>query len=76
MVAEVLGSSGLPFPATMAAAQWHGPARLTHRRQRLFGDRHFVTGDAAGYIEPFTGEGMAWALANGQAVVPLVLESL
>jgi flavin-dependent dehydrogenase len=28
-------------------------------------------GDAAGYIEPFTGEGMAWALAQGRAVAPL-----
>ena len=28
-------------------------------------------GDAAGYVEPFTGEGMAWALASARAVVPL-----
>lgn len=76
VVTDVLGSSGLPVPTTMDAAQWHGTARLTQRRQRIFGDRHFVIGDAAGYIEPFTGEGMAWALATGQAVVPLVLESL
>ena len=76
LVAEVLRSSGLPVPATMAEAKWHGTARLTQRRQRVFGDRYFVIGDAAGYIEPFTGEGMAWALATGRAVVPLVLESL
>jgi flavin-dependent dehydrogenase len=34
-------------------------------------DRVFRIGDAAGYIEPFTGEGMAWALAAAVAVVPL-----
>jgi flavin-dependent dehydrogenase len=28
-------------------------------------------GDAAGYVEPFTGEGMAWALAAAVAVAPL-----
>lgn len=76
VIAEVLRSSGLPVPATMVEAKWHGTARLTQRRQRIFGDRHFVIGDAAGYIEPFTGEGQAWALATGHGVVPLVLESL
>jgi len=30
-----------------------------------------VLGDAAGYVEPFTGEGIAWALATGAAVAPL-----
>jgi flavin-dependent dehydrogenase len=31
-----------------------------------------VLGDAAGYVEPFTGEGMAWAFAGAEAVVPFV----
>ena len=76
MVEEVLRSSGLPIPAALAEAKWHGTARLTQRRQRAYGDRYLVVGDAAGYVEPFTGEGMAWALASGMAVAPLVLESL
>ena len=33
-------------------------------------------GDAAEYVEPFTGEGMAWALAGGDGVVPHVVASL
>ena len=33
-------------------------------------------GDAAGYIEPFTGEGMAWAMASAVAVIPLVERSV
>jgi flavin-dependent dehydrogenase len=76
LIEEVLRSSGLPVPATMADAKWHGTARLSQRRQRVFGDRYFVIGDAAGYVEPFTGEGIAWALATGAAVAPLALESL
>jgi flavin-dependent dehydrogenase len=32
-------------------------------------------GDAAGYVEPFTGEGMAWALAAGAALAPLALRA-
>jgi len=35
-----------------------------------------LLGDAAGYVEPFTGEGMAWALTSGAAVVPLVLTGI
>ena len=35
-----------------------------------------VFGDAAGYVEPFTGEGMAWALLSANAIAPLVLEAL
>src|SRR5205823_821006 len=30
---------------------------------------------AAGYVEPFTGEGIAWALAAGRAVAPLALRA-
>ena len=29
-------------------------------------------GDAAGYVEPFTGEGIAWALASAVALAPFV----
>src|SRR4029077_7750493 len=47
------------------------PPPLTRRRPRLAGLRFFVLGDAAGYVEPFTGEGMAWALAAAVAVAPL-----
>lgn len=76
LVAEVLRSSGLPVPAALATAKWQGTPRLTQRRQRVYGERHFVIGDAAGYVEPFTGEGIAWALASGLAVAPLTLEAL
>jgi flavin-dependent dehydrogenase len=37
--------------------------------------RFFRLGDAAGYVEPFTGEGMAWALAAAEAVVPLARQA-
>jgi flavin-dependent dehydrogenase len=35
-----------------------------------------VLGDAAGYVEPFTGEGMAWALASAAALTPLAVEAV
>jgi flavin-dependent dehydrogenase len=33
-------------------------------------------GDAAGYVEPFTGEGMAWALATAGAATPFIQQGL
>lgn len=48
-------------------ARWRGTPLLT-RRRNVESDRIFVIGDAAGYVEPFTGEGMSWGLAAGLAV--------
>jgi menaquinone-9 beta-reductase len=33
-------------------------------------------GDAMGYVEPFTGEGMGWALASAVAVTPIALRGI
>ena len=60
-----------PVPALDKAA-WRGTASLTRQTRPIAGERFFVLGDAAGYIEPFTGEGMAWAMVSGQAIAPLV----
>lgn len=76
VVGRIIDESGLPVPEDVAVADWHGTAKLTQRRDHVFGDRYFVVGDAAGYIEPFTGEGMAWALATGKTVASFALESL
>ncbi len=35
-----------------------------------------MVGDAAGYVEPFTGEGMAWALWGALALAPLVYDGV
>jgi flavin-dependent dehydrogenase len=68
--ARILGDVGWPTPRLSALA-WRGTARLTRRPLRLAGDRVFVVGDAAGYVEPFTGEGIAWALSSAVALAPL-----
>jgi len=47
--------------------QWRGVGRLTRRRRCLADHRLFILGDAAGYVEPFTGEGMAWAMTAAVA---------
>ncbi len=45
-------------------AQWRGTPALTRTARTAAGYRWFAAGDAAGYVEPFTGEGMAWAVAS------------
>lgn len=61
------GVPGIPQQAIDDArqARWRGTPKLTMRSTRLVHGRVFLVGDAAGYIEPFTGEGMGWALSSG-----------
>ena len=73
---SILRSAGCdPVPAIEDIA-WRGTPALTRRRRRLASAGLFVIGDAAAYTEPFTGEGIAWALASGRAVVPRVMRAL
>jgi len=79
-VARTLEDSGLPAMDTVIGALmhgvWRGTPRLTRRRHRLGARRVLLLGDAAGYVEPFTGEGMAWALAGAAAVEPLAMAAM
>ncbi len=59
------------LPAGFNEAIWHGTEALTRKRERVAGHRIFVIGDSCGYPEPFTGEGMAWALQSAEAVALL-----
>lgn len=72
---EILRSSGFPTSDSMLEGTWRGTTTLTRRRQSVAGHRLFVVGDAAGYIEPFTGEGMAWAIRGGRGVAPLAVSA-
>lgn len=55
---------------------WRGTPPLTSRANCLSSERVFLVGDAAGYIEPFTGEGIRWALETGMGIAPFVSDSL
>ena len=68
----ILAEAGLPRIEGLGDLHWHGTPRLTCKRHALGTDRVLIVGDASGYVEPFTGEGMAWAIADAEAVVPLV----
>lgn len=75
-VAALLAQTRLPALGTLRDCVWQGTPRLTRWRTRLGGERVLVVGDAAGYVEPFTGEGMGWALASAAALEPLALEAV
>jgi menaquinone-9 beta-reductase len=69
--AELLAEVGWPAPRRLTELAWRGTPALTRSARRVSAGRVFALGDAAGYVEPFTGEGIAWALAAGAAVAPL-----
>ncbi len=71
MIAGILSDAGFPGIAGLDGMQWKGTLPLTRTTVRPWAHRTFLIGDAAGYVEPFTGEGIAWALASGLAVAPL-----
>lgn len=73
VIAEILDECRLPIPAGALAAHWMGTPLLTRSTQQPSDYRLFLIGDATGYVEPFTGEGMAWALASAAAVVPFAV---
>jgi flavin-dependent dehydrogenase len=59
--------------ANLRAQHWRGTPLLTRSLTRVAGERIFVVGDAAGYVEPITGEGIAWALRSGARVAALAV---
>lgn len=72
--AGVLAEAGFePVPEASAAA-WLATPALTGRQWPPAAERVLLLGDAAGYVEPFTGEGMGWALLGALAVVPLAVQ--
>lgn len=74
-VAELLREAEFPAIGALPDTRWRGTPELTRRRARLGAPRVLALGDAAGYVEPFTGEGMAWAIAAAGAIEPFALEA-
>lgn len=74
--AAIVEESGLDAPDGLAGANWRGTPGMMRRVSRVSAHRFFVLGDAAGYVEPCTGEGMAWALSAAREVVPIVFAAL
>ena len=72
----ILARTRWPAIPGLAELSWKGTPALTRKRSTVADHRLFVVGDAAGYVEPFTGEGMAWAIASAAALAPIALRAI
>ncbi|MDE0830089.1 MAG: FAD-dependent monooxygenase [Vicinamibacterales bacterium] len=68
-IADVLGESGTHRDA-LAGTHWQGVGHLTRRRRCVAWGRVLLVGDAVGYVEPLTGEGMSWGICCAARVLP------
>ena len=75
-IAAVLAECRLHIPQGIAAASWTGTLPLTRASRTIAGERLFLVGDAAGYVEPFTGEGMAWAMKSAVLAAPIIMDAV
>jgi flavin-dependent dehydrogenase len=71
-IGAILAEAGVKAGPGLDTIDWMGTIPLTRHVPRPAARGVFLLGDAAGYVEPFTGEGMAWAFAGAEAVVPIV----
>ena len=75
VVSTLLAEAGIRLQVDAASANWRGTPPLTSRPRQVASERVILLGDAAGYVEPFTGEGMATALESAVAVTPLAIQA-
>ena len=69
---SLLDKARFSIPQQLLTADWQGTVPLTRTTTPVASRRVFLIGDAAGYVEPFTGEGMAWGLLTAQQVTCFV----
>jgi flavin-dependent dehydrogenase len=73
---ETLQLYGLHANLPSDSTHWQGTPALTRQLKLPAGHRWLAIGDSAGYVEPFTGEGMAWALASGTVAGNLIANQI
>lgn len=71
-VTSILAAAGYPQISSSKSIDWTGTVPLTRHCRTPAGRRLLLLGDAAGYVEPFTGEGIACALTSGVAAANLI----
>ncbi len=70
VIRDILSSCGLSVPESVSQGNWCGTPALTRQGTRFAARRLFVLGDAIGYVEPFSGEGMSWAMLTSILSIP------
>ena len=72
VIQRILATAGTTVPGGIETACYRGTPPLTHAAPIAKG-RMFCVGDAARYVEPFTGEGIAWALCSARLLSEVIL---
>jgi flavin-dependent dehydrogenase len=72
LVEQILTSTGTCIGESLEQVRFRGTGVMTRRRRRLGGHRVLAVGDAGGYVEPFTGEGMAWAIRSAAVAAEML----
>lgn len=75
LIGSILLQAGIQPDILGPMGCWHGTPALTRQPTRRADHRLLLIGDAAGYLEPFTGEGMSWALRSGVLAARLAVET-
>ena len=73
-IATIYHETNQEPPLPLEDLKWQGTPTLTRRTPCIAVEGLIALGDATGYVEPFTGEGMAWAM-EGTAVLDAYLAS-
>jgi flavin-dependent dehydrogenase len=75
MLAGILAEHGMDG-ADLASADFEGTRPLTGVRAGVAHRRVLVVGDSCGYVEPFTGEGMSWAIRGAIGAVSMLPQQI
>jgi 2-polyprenyl-6-methoxyphenol hydroxylase-like FAD-dependent oxidoreductase len=75
-VAQILHECGVDVAPEFFNTKWQSTPELTRESHCVAQENVFLVGDALGYIEPFTGEGMSWGLENAVKLAPLLHQAL
>jgi menaquinone-9 beta-reductase len=76
LIHHILTTSGIEPTLRLEDVRWSGTPRLTRRASPLALQRCMLVGDAAGYVEPFTGEGIGWAIQSAVLATSLLAGGL
>ena len=64
------------IPQKLTETPIKGGALPTHPVEKTYGDRILLVGDAAGFINPLSGEGIYYGMASGEIAAGVIAEAL
>jgi flavin-dependent dehydrogenase len=76
VVHAIMRDAGFHPRLDLCELRWRGTPQLTRRTRPVASHRRLLIGDAAGYVEPFTGEGIGWAMHSAVLATSLLTGSL